>query len=163
MHPVVASELPFLSTNGYEIWTRLFVPVQLLQCSHSNILRPFSAALTTHMVQLPAHLLLLQDKECCLACLQEEACICERRYAAGKVQTTVRAILSESGFVSSTAGAAGPLGVVLERTPFYAESGGQVADTGELAGPSGAIFTVHDTKVCTSLQSASVSVAVYDQ
>ena len=79
------------------------------------------------------------------------------------MQTTVRAILSRSGFVDSTAGAAGPLGVVLERTPFYAESGGQVADTGELAGPSGAIFTVHNTKVCTSLQSAFVSVAVYDQ
>jgi alanyl-tRNA synthetase len=129
----------------------------------SNVLRPFFAALPTHMVQLPTHLLVLQIKERCLACLQKNPCTCERRYAAGKVQTTVRAILSESGFVDSTAGAAGPLGVVLERTPFYAESGGQVADTGELAGPSGALFTVHDTKVSTSLQSASVSVAVYDQ
>lgn len=70
-----------------------------------------------------------------------------RRYQPGSVQTKVRAILSSSGFVDSSAEAAGPLGVVLERTPFYAESGGQVADTGELAGPSGAIFTVHDTKV----------------
>ena len=71
------------------------------------------------------------------------------RYEPGSVQTKVRAILSSSGFVDSSAGVAGPLGVVLERTPFYAESGGQVADTGELAGPSGAIFTVHDTKVGT--------------
>ncbi len=70
-----------------------------------------------------------------------------RRYTPESVKTTVRAILSASGFVDSTAGAAGPLGVVLERTPFYAESGGQVADSGELAGPSGAIFTVQDTKV----------------
>ncbi|CAL8468182.1 g7721 [Coccomyxa elongata] len=69
------------------------------------------------------------------------------KYQPGSVQTKVRAILSSSGFVDSSAAAAGPLGVVLERTPFYAESGGQVADTGELAGPSGAIFTVHDTKV----------------
>jgi alanyl-tRNA synthetase len=35
--------------------------------------------------------------------------------------------------------------VVLERTPFYAESGGQVGDTGELVG-SGAHFAVTDTR-----------------
>lgn len=36
----------------------------------SNVVRP-SAALPTHMVQLPAHLLVLQNKERCLACLQK--------------------------------------------------------------------------------------------
>jgi len=35
--------------------------------------------------------------------------------------------------------------VVLERTPFYAESGGQVGDRGELAGPAGT-FAVDDTQ-----------------
>ncbi|MFM2288338.1 MAG: alanine--tRNA ligase [Pseudomonadota bacterium] len=36
--------------------------------------------------------------------------------------------------------------VVLERTPFYAESGGQVGDTGRLSGANGALFTVADTQ-----------------
>jgi alanyl-tRNA synthetase len=67
------------------------------------------------------------------------------------VQTKVRAILSSGGFVDNTeANGAGPLGVVLERTPFYAESGGQVADTGALTGPS-CSFTVQDTKAGPSL------------
>ena len=35
--------------------------------------------------------------------------------------------------------------VVLERTPFYAESGGQVGDRGELVGPAGT-FAVSDTQ-----------------
>jgi len=41
----------------------------------------------------------------------------------------------------------GELGeVVLSRTPFYAESGGQVGDTGVLLGSDGARFTVVDTQ-----------------
>ncbi len=35
--------------------------------------------------------------------------------------------------------------VVLDRTPFYAESGGQVGDRGLLEGPHGACFAVDDT------------------
>jgi alanyl-tRNA synthetase len=36
--------------------------------------------------------------------------------------------------------------VFLDRTPFYAESGGQVGDTGRLTGGEGALFVVEDTR-----------------
>lgn len=74
------------------------------------------------------------------------------------LQTQVRAILSSNGFVDSTDGCDSPVGLVLESTSFYAEQGGQVADTGSLASTSGRTFDVQDTQVrarltCTLLVS----------
>jgi alanyl-tRNA synthetase len=61
-----------------------------------------------------------------------------RRDASGSLETVERLEAGEKGVV------------VLERTPFYAESGGQVGDTGELAGEGGS-FTVLDTQKASGL------------
>ena len=66
------------------------------------------------------------------------------------MQTVLRAILGTEGFVQNTGQAPdGPVGLVLQETSFYAESGGQVADTGAIASTSGR-FIVEDTQVLRS-------------
>lgn len=69
------------------------------------------------------------------------------KYTESSLTTKVAAILTKGGFVQSSEEAnGGPVGIVLERTPFYAEAGGQVADTGSLQGSAGG-FEVQDTIV----------------
>lgn len=70
------------------------------------------------------------------------------KYAVGRPAhtSTVAAILTPGGFVKSTADAEGPYGFVLNSTTFYAESGGQVADTGAISTPNGSV-SVEDVKV----------------
>jgi len=60
------------------------------------------------------------------------------------LEGTVQAIYVEGAQVQEI-GAGDAAVVVLDRTPFYAESGGQVGDRGELAGASGT-FVVEDTQ-----------------
>jgi alanyl-tRNA synthetase len=85
------------------------------------------------------------------------------------VSTKVAAIMTKNGFVQSTKEASlddGMIGIVLEKTPFYAESGGQVADTGSVKNGAGAQVAVQDTivaagyvlHICTATDGAVLSV-----
>ena len=84
-----------------------------------------------------------------------------------KVDTTVKAILTSSnGLVQSTEGQSGPFGLILESTPFYAESGGQVSDTGSLS-VNGKELSVAEAKAAAGyilhvLSDEMVSVSVGD-
>jgi alanyl-tRNA synthetase len=65
-------------------------------------------------------------------------------YDTLRLRGTVTALYREGAQVQLL-NAGEPGVVVLDRTPFYAESGGQVGDRGELAGPAGT-FAVEDTQ-----------------
>lgn len=65
-------------------------------------------------------------------------------YETTEADATVRAIVGDDG-VRASAEAGDVVTVFLDRTPFYAESGGQVGDTGLLTADTG-IFAVVDTK-----------------
>jgi len=71
------------------------------------------------------------------------------RYTETEIDTRVAAILTSEGFQDSTELDAGSLvGVVLDSTPFYAEQGGQVADTGRITSTSDlGYMEVQDTQV----------------
>ena len=69
------------------------------------------------------------------------------KYAFGSnPKATVKAILTLDGFKNSTEGVQGPIGLVLDQTSFYAESGGQVCDNGAVKTAGGAM-SVDDVKV----------------
>ncbi|MBO0735799.1 MAG: alanine--tRNA ligase, partial [Alphaproteobacteria bacterium] len=65
-------------------------------------------------------------------------------YETESAEGVVLAIMRNNERVSE-AGAADEIGVILNQTPFYAESGGQIGDTGAIFSPAGAELAVRDT------------------
>jgi len=66
-------------------------------------------------------------------------------YSALKSQGVVKAIIKEGQLVNE-AKAGDNVGVILSQTPFYAESGGQVGDSGELHGDNNFVMSVVTTQ-----------------
>ena len=66
-------------------------------------------------------------------------------YETETAQAEVLAIIAGDACVSEAA-AGEAIGIVLNQTPFYAESGGQVGDAGRLVGMDGLQVTLHDTQ-----------------
>ncbi|VDB83454.1 unnamed protein product [Peniophora sp. CBMAI 1063] len=72
------------------------------------------------------------------------------KFAFGNIDATVVALYHASSFPSSTASipSGAPFGILLDRTSFYAESGGQEYDTGNIVidGAQGADFAVENVQ-----------------
>jgi alanyl-tRNA synthetase len=71
------------------------------------------------------------------------------KFNAAPIGATVKAIWDGHRLIPHTHGAEGNsqgFSVILDRTCFYAEMGGQVGDTGELRSPLGAVMAVETTR-----------------
>lgn len=72
------------------------------------------------------------------------------KFGLGTVEASIKAIYQNSGFHASSSAPNvqqdKPLGLLLDRTNFYAESGGQQADTGSIVIDGKAEFVVEDVQ-----------------
>lgn len=66
-------------------------------------------------------------------------------YTTFEEDAKILAIVS-GGELTGAAAAGDKVTIVLDRTPFYAESGGQVPDHGTLTGAQGAVVAIHDVQ-----------------
>jgi alanyl-tRNA synthetase len=66
-------------------------------------------------------------------------------YATERAEAEIRAILC-GGAAVPAAGAGSEVAILLNQTPFYAESGGQVGDAGSITGPGGLRIAITDTQ-----------------
>lgn len=62
-----------------------------------------------------------------------------------QADATVKGLITD-GTVTSTAGEGDEVELILDRTPFYAEAGGQVGDTGTFTTTDGATLRITDTR-----------------
>ena len=66
-------------------------------------------------------------------------------YATEAAEGEITALVVDGAVVASAATGA-TVALLLNQTPFYAESGGQVGDAGRITGPNGLVVTVTDTQ-----------------
>jgi alanyl-tRNA synthetase len=66
-------------------------------------------------------------------------------YTADRAEAVVEALVVD-GMVVDSAAAGAEVAIVVNQTPFYAESGGQIGDTGNITTDEGARATVRDTQ-----------------
>jgi alanyl-tRNA synthetase len=78
--------------------------------------------------------------------LEKSGAVAFTGYDQTSGEGTVVGILTSAGSATPVARQGDEVGIVLDRTPFYAEGGGQLADTGTITTANGVSFEVYDVQ-----------------